>query len=550
MNSFCIFSALSFLSVLIDSKVARPRGVSLSKASFYQGSDTFHCFDGAESYPFTYVNDDYCDCSDGTDEPGTSACWNGLYHCSNAGFRPMNIPSSRVNDHICDCCDGSDEYTTGIICHNNCRELGTQARALREKERILINEGHKTYQEYCKQGKQARQEKNVRKDELLKQKNGLKEERDTLEAIKTEKEAPEKEAKEAHQKAWEEMKQQKAEQMEERKVQDAFDHLDTNEDNWLTPAEIQVHKEFDIDNNGEVSLEEAKEYLEDQDQVGPELFKESIWPNIKDIFKMKGDVADADSEKMESIINADMEREKDIPPVTPHPHLNRDNDEFDEEEEEGEEPMDVEEEEPEEDEEEDYEDAEPPIPTTHSTDESKDTDESVKMSPYDDFTKQLIEDADQARENFNKVDKQYTDLEKEIQDIQKKLNNDYGSSDEFYPLLGQCFEYTESQYVYKLCPYERASQRSKSGGSETSLGRWGKWVEKDGNKYSAMLLDNGQSCWNGPNRSVKVILHCSVKNELVAASEPNRCEYEFKFLTPSACSTIPVEHKDPEHDEL
>ena len=48
---------------------------------------------------------------------------------------------------------------------------------------------------------------------------------------------------------------------------------------------MQSHIEFDIDSNGEVSPEEAKEYLEDQDSVSLELFTEKIWPNIKEIYK-------------------------------------------------------------------------------------------------------------------------------------------------------------------------------------------------------------------------------------------------------------------------
>ena len=41
-------------------------------ASIYQPAEdgTFTCLDGSSKLPYEYVNDDYCDCNDGTDEPG------------------------------------------------------------------------------------------------------------------------------------------------------------------------------------------------------------------------------------------------------------------------------------------------------------------------------------------------------------------------------------------------------------------------------------------------------------------------------------------------
>mmetsp|Transcript_5514 Transcript_5514/g.8142 ORF Transcript_5514/g.8142 Transcript_5514/m.8142 type:complete len:231 (+) Transcript_5514:127-819(+) len=72
---------------------------------------TVECPDGSTGI----LNDDYCDCFDGSDEPHTSACSNILiqqktFVCKDGSRK---IYPSRVGDGIRDCKDGSDEEEVG-----------------------------------------------------------------------------------------------------------------------------------------------------------------------------------------------------------------------------------------------------------------------------------------------------------------------------------------------------------------------------------------------------------------------------------------------------
>ncbi|KAJ6383572.1 hypothetical protein OIU78_026960 [Salix suchowensis] len=101
----------------------------------YFGSQVIKCKDDSKSFSRDRLNDNFCDCLDGTDEPGTSACPRGKFYCRNYGSTPKFVFSSRVNDQICDCCDGSDEYGSGINCPKHLRhgrKFGN-ARGLQKK---------------------------------------------------------------------------------------------------------------------------------------------------------------------------------------------------------------------------------------------------------------------------------------------------------------------------------------------------------------------------------------------------------------------------------
>lgn len=516
---YSVFFIVGSFITYVQSDVPRPRGVSLSKAPLYSPTKDFTCFDGTITIPFSYVNDDYCDCFDGSDEPGTSACLNGFFHCTNAGHRPLNIPSSRVNDGVCDCCDGTDEYASGETCVNSCEELGREARAEAQRMAELYKAGSHLRLELIEKGNAKRNEMAEQLQQLEKDKAEAVQLKDEKENLKNMLEAKENEALKVYREAEEQEKQRKAEEEKQKAIKEALEHFnkyDTNHDEVLTMDEIIAAQVFDKDHDGNLASEELTYFFGENESVDKETFVTTTWSLLKPLLMVKDGL---------------------FKPVEEHEEL----------------------------EQEDADEAAGDLDTeyTGQDDEASDLDlpqddteeheqeaEAEHGNVYDEETQKLVDEATEARQQHTDAERTVREIEANIRKIQQNLEKDYGLQQEFATLDGECWEYEDKEYVYKLCVFQKVTQKSKNGGAEVGLGNWGEWAGGDQNKYAIMKYTNGVSCWNGPSRMTTVHISCGLETKLLSVTEPFRCEYKMEFSTPAACDESSPSAQHSSHDEL
>eukprot|EP00808_Paulinella_micropora_P013448 g61769.t1 len=190
---------LSLVACLSLSAKAYVLGTNPDDAALYAGP-TFTCApvksekylrpaltsQGLIHIPISQVNDDYCDCPDGTDEPGTGAC-------SPLGHLPETLLASRVGDGICDCCDGSDEANSGAACPDTCDTLNAMWRAEREELLVQVRGG---LAKKATMLQEAKTKTEARKKELAEVEVKLAELNSKLQQLQTQKEEEEKKEKE------------------------------------------------------------------------------------------------------------------------------------------------------------------------------------------------------------------------------------------------------------------------------------------------------------------------------------------------------------------
>ncbi|KAF8944936.1 hypothetical protein BGZ47_003484 [Haplosporangium gracile] len=566
MRITCIPIVITLALSLVQANVATDnlcRGVAPSRAKLYtpDSKGQWACLDGSKTIAFTAVNDDYCDCPDGSDEPGTSACGAGYFHCSNIGHTPAYIKTSRINDGVCDpeCCDGSDEFDGHIHCPNVCEQVGAASRKERETLQKIHKEGNKIRKEYVAFGQSSKKRLKEQLDKLQAASSSVKQAaadtKATLDA--------------ANAKLKEYLESTKLERETARKLQLAplieqqaqrLDHA--NKIKALFRTALDDLKEKHNKNFHDMAV---KSTISGYDEYLEELKKQEDDEKNNSGNKEEKEKERSALERMHAVQDATYDAKKDIGLMFQliKEMKEKYNTEYNDEavlkaikvldefaptwedtsnDFVGEEFIEI----PDED-------------AGDKKEEVKPEDKGAFEEVYNRLQKSASRiglgflfkgskvsksEAEIAQEAYNKASEKEKKSLEEIQKLEKKVNTDYGPDEAFAKLVDQCIEFKEIEYTYTVCLFGEAKQKSNS---DTSLGTFSSWV---GDNYDTQLYTGGARCWNGPERSVKVVMTCGTKNKIVAVSEPSKCEYLYKMETPALCLDLSEDVKNDSDSSL
>mmetsp|Transcript_28078 Transcript_28078/g.39212 ORF Transcript_28078/g.39212 Transcript_28078/m.39212 type:complete len:498 (+) Transcript_28078:74-1567(+) len=452
----------------------RARGVAPNDLALYSGS-SFKCRDGSLEIESSKVNDDYCDCEDGSDEPGTSACSVGKFYCINKGFESKTLPSSRVNDGICDCCDGSDEWKAPAArCEDTCLSEA------REKYQDQINK-----LDVFRRGIEARRKLEEEGAKVIAQK----------ESEKTEARSKMSEAEQSVA----ELKV-KVEQLQA--VVDAQSSTASNDDSEKAKAGEEEEEGAAQGGGGGGNDNTAQGGEEEQES----------FPYPKEYAAPDAAAAEGDEEGEKF----PYPKEYAAPPSGGGESG----------EEGGEEQFPY-----------PKEYAAPPADAGREGEGSAAASEQAAENEQEE--RNSGEDASQEEDTTTPEMKELAeakqklrDAESEVRSLKSKVEatDKYPSNAALVALYEKCFEKTVRQYTYEVCLFKDSYQ--KEGSSRTRLGNYDSYDEET----KKMSFKNGQVCWNGPARSLTVALECGAETVLGNVDEPSKCVYETTLKTPVVCN--------------
>ncbi|ORC87584.1 protein kinase C substrate protein [Trypanosoma theileri] len=456
--------------------------VYLEKFASIKPKDTFKCLNANVSIFGYQVNDDYCDCPDGSDEPGTSACtsqeniikfpsdWK--FRCKNEGFRLQEVPHNRVNDGICDCCDGSDEYSGVKDCPNVCAEVQeNEEKRLMEAEKIRTA-GILEKMKMIEKAKIFREKSKVEFENGLPEIEKLNKSVEEISVKLLPLEEKEKEEKkrllEAYNVAFEKWKKEKEEEKEKEK------ELKGNKTSYSSFSCIKWHSTKNCDT--EEPMDEDREC---DDDIHPQ---------------MEGYCECLDEEA-----NTTVRFERSC-----------DDHEFD--------------------------------CNSVCKNETKDEEgSSVEHFDMDDGSSFELPEARELRSELEKSRDMLNKLNLTVESLRELLSRNITTGDLIKTLEDECFTIDFMSYTYEMCPFKDVHQYDKGSKSGPNMGRWGRFGENtyslwlSTSDYTHMIFDNGDRCWNGVHRTTDVHVVCGPENKLMQVEEPSMCKYSMVFQSPAVC---------------
>ncbi|KAG5520247.1 hypothetical protein PMAC_001325 [Pneumocystis sp. 'macacae'] len=430
------------------------------------------CLNTSKYIPFSRLNDDWCDCEDGSDEPGTSACPNGVFSCKNAGHIPKFIPTSYLNDGICDCCDGSDEYEGIVKCENTCQEENKKYKQEMLKKKYIYDKGSKIRQEWMEKVNELKRglEKDVKKLEI-ELNNAIREDR-----ILKRQEA-----------------QEKLKKLDLKN--DTFIVLLNNRFDDLFNKYKDVFASFiQFEKQSLLIIEEVLNYLKTyKDSSEPFLndFITSLENKNRDLVSTK-DICD------NYITNLHNEPKKFVQLIENEYYLL--------------------------------------LKKKSMFDSIEQWFRRIfnKVKQYLILRGILVDNEDiDSQLNYDVLDEsneKILQLKEKLEEKRLMMKKNVEDFNIYYAIKDETLKFKFKEYQYELTFLKNAYQVSLNDNYRIFLGSFSHF---DG--PNKLYYHNGDQCWNGPQRSVVVELQCGIKNEIVSTIEYQRCMYFMKVLTPGAC---------------
>lgn len=496
----------------------------------------FRCFDGYRSIPLAYVNDDYCDCVDGSDEPGTAACVartdsadgrHNMFYCENKQHRPEYIYKWKVQDGLCDCCDGSDEEPRGG-CTNNCKELGERWAAEQKRLRVLYEKARALRDQLIFKGKALAKEWTVEEADLRQRVIpdlearivDSTQKRDSEEAKRASSLGNDKENLSAHHGDEDEATKNQDGDLDEdagrystRTVDDA-DEQDHHSD-YRTRDDLG--EELD---EGDQLLQQHSEQADpssmpENEELGAEPSEDA--PKSDRVSEYAQWMANEDS-KAEGVRDGKLDVMSDSPISVSRTST----------------PL--------------------RLVLHYSTVWFRRLLMSSQRVLSQGFLRLYTRRGENGTVLSMDLNKSIALLEEELKTSKQKLGDlknklELLKQDAYMVALlaleQPCLTATVDQYTYEVCLLQKATQRGNNFSSRIGVYA-GTNRTKDG---LIMHFDNGDTCWNGPPRSLKAVIGCGTETRLTDVTETERCTYTATIESPAGCVDTP-EDTLPYRDEL